>query len=352
MNDLNNNSQLLIYQSPSGDIKIDVRLESETVWLTQKHMAELFQTSVPNISMHLKSIYEDGELEEPATIKDFLIVQKEGDREIGRKQKFYNLDAIISVGYRIKSQVATQFRIWATQRLKEYIIKGFALNTERFKSGNSMNYFNELQEKIREIRLSERFFYQKIKDIYATSIDYNPTDEKTIEFFKVIQNKLLWAISKQTAAELVYRRVDATLPLLGMQSYDKKANVAIRKTDVSIAKNYLNEDEIRLLGLIVEQYLAFAEAMAQQRTPMYMKDWIQRLDAIINLNGRELLQHAGTISHEKALEKSGTEYQKYKDTQKLLEREKSLKELETDIDELKKQLPTTHAKRGPDFVGG
>jgi hypothetical protein len=209
-----------------------------------------------------------------------------------------------------------------------------------------------LQEKIREIRLSERFFYQKIKDIYATSIDYNPTDEKTIEFFKVIQNKLLWAISKQTAAELVYRRVDATLPLLGMQSYDKEANVAIRKTDVSIAKNYLNEDEISLLGLIVEQYLAFAEAMAQQRTPMYMKDWIQRLDAIINLNGRELLQHAGTISHEKALEKSGVEYQKYKDSQKLLEREKSLKELETDIEELKKQLPTTHAKRAPDFVGG
>jgi hypothetical protein len=338
MNELNN-SQLLIYQSPSGDIKLDVRLESETVWLTQKHMAELFQTSVPNISMHLKSIYEDGELEEPPTIKDFLIVQKEGDREIGRKQKFYNLDAIISVGYRIKSQVATQFRIWATQRLKEYIIKGFALNSERFKSGNSMNYFNELQEKIREIRLSERFFYQKIKDIYATSIDYNPSDEKTIEFFKIVQNKLLWAISKQTAAELVYRRVDATLPFLGMQSYDKKAEMAIRKTDVSIAKNYLNEDEIRLLGLIVEQYLAFAEAMAQQRTPMYMKDWIARLDTIINLNGRELLQHAGTISHDTALEKAAIEYKKYKDTQKLLEREKSLKELESDIDTLKKQFP-------------
>ena len=278
-------------------------------------------------------------MEEGATIKDFLIVQKEGDRDISRKQKFYNLDVIISVGYRIKSQVATQFRIWATQRLKEYIIKGFALNSERFKSGNSMNYFNELQEKIREIRLSERFFYQKIKDIYATSIDYDPADEKTIEFFKIVQNKLLWAISKQTAAELVYRRVDATLPLLGMQSYDKNAEIAIRKTDVSIAKNYLNEDEIKLLGLIVEQYLAFAEAMAQQRTPMYMKDWIARLDTIINLNGRELLQHAGTISHEMALEKSAIEYQKYKDSQKLLEWEKSLKELESDIDTLKKQLP-------------
>ncbi|OQW96731.1 MAG: cell filamentation protein Fic, partial [Desulfobacteraceae bacterium A6] len=184
------NSQLLIYQSPDGVIKIDVRLEKETVWLTQKLMAELFQTSVPNINMHLKSIYEEGELEEGATIKDFLIVQKEGNRDINRTQKFYNLDAIISVGYRIKSQVATQFRIWATQRLKEYIVKGFTLNTERFKSGNSMNYFNELQERIREIRLSERFFYQKIKDIYATGIDYDPKDEKTVEFFKIIQNKL------------------------------------------------------------------------------------------------------------------------------------------------------------------
>jgi hypothetical protein len=210
-----NNSQLIIYQSPAGDIKIDVRLEDETVWLTQKLMAELFQTSIPNINMHLKGIYKEGELEESATIKDFLIVQKEGGRDINRTQKFYNLDAIISVGYRIKSQVATQFRIWATQRLKEYIIKGFTLNSERFKTGNSMNYFNELQEKIREIRLSERFFYQKIKDIYATSIDYNPQDENTLAFFKIVQNKLLWAISSQTAAELVYRRVDASLPLLG-----------------------------------------------------------------------------------------------------------------------------------------
>lgn len=338
MNTPNNNSQLLIYQSPSGEVKIDVRLDNETVWLTQKLMAELFQTSVPNINMHLKSIYEDGELTESATIKDFLIVQKEGDRDISRKQKFYNLDAIISVGYRIKSQVATQFRIWATQRLKEYIIKGFVLNSERFKTGNSMNYFDELQEKIREIRLSERFFYQKIKDIYTTSIDYNPNDEKTITFFKIVQNKLLWAISKKTAAELVYHRVDAALPLLGMQSYDKKADIAIRKTDICIAKNYLDENEMKLLGLIVEQYLAFAEAMAQQRKPMYMKDWIARLDAIISLNGRELLEHAGAISHNMAVEKAALEFNKYKDSQKLLEREQSLKELESDIKALKKNL--------------
>ena len=335
-------SQLLIYQSPSGDIKLDVRLESETVWLTQAHMARLFGKGRSTITEHISNIFKEGELDEKLVCRNFRHTTQHGAIEGKTQSKdvtYYNLDVIISVGYRVKSHQGTQFRIWATQRLKEYIIKGFALNSERFKSGNSMNYFNELQEKIREIRLSERFFYQKIKDIYATSIDYNPSDEKTIEFFKIVQNKLLWAISKQTAAEMVYRRVDATLPLLGMQSYDKKADVAIRKTDVSIAKNYLNEDEIKLLGLIVEQYLAFAEAMAQQRTPMYMKDWIQRLDTIINLNGRELLQHAGTISHDTALEKAAIEYQKYKDSQKLLEREKSLKELESDINMLKKQLP-------------
>ena len=238
---MKSNGEIIIYQSPTGNIKIDVRLENETVWLTQKLMAELFQTTVPNINIHLKSIYEEEELAEGATIKDFLIVQREGAREVNRKQKFYNLDVIISVGYRIKSQVATQFRIWATKRLKEYIVKGFALNDDRFKTGNSMNYFNELQERLREIRLSERFFYQKIKDIYKTSIDYNSKDAKTIGFFKIVQNKLLWAISQQTAAELVYRRVDASIPLLGMQSFDKNGVVSVRKSDVNIAKNYLNK---------------------------------------------------------------------------------------------------------------
>jgi len=199
-----------------------------------------------------------------------------------------------------------------------------------------MNYFNELQERIREIRISEKFFYQKVKDIYATSIDYDAQDEKTIEFFKIVQNKLLWAISQQTAAELVYRRVDASLPLLGMQSYDKDNSAKIKKAEISIAKNYLNEDEMKLLGLIVEQYLAFAEAMAQQQTPMYMKDWIQRLDAIVQLNGRELLTHAGKISHQQALNKSAEEYQKYQEQLKQIEKENSLKELEQDIKKLKK----------------
>ncbi len=331
---MENNSQLIIYQTEDGKTKLDVRLEDETVWLTQKLMAKLFQTTVPNINMHLKSIFDDGELEEQATIKDFLIVQKEGNREVKRNQQFYNLDAIISVGYRIKSQIATQFRIWATQRLKEYIVKGFALNDDRFKKGNSMNYFNELQERIREIRLSERFFYQKIKDIYTTSIDYDSKNEKTIAFFKVVQNKLLWAISQQTASELIYRRVDATLLLLGMQSYDKEANILVRKSDVSIAKNYLTENEIKLLGLLVEQYLAFAETMAQQQTPMYMKDWINRLDLILQMNGRELLSNAGKISHQMAKEKSAIEFMKYKDKLKKIEFEQNFKELEQDIKKL------------------
>ena len=199
-----------------------------------------------------------------------------------------------------------------------------------------MNYFDELQERIREIRLSEKFFYQKIKDLYRTSIDYDPKDEKTIAFFKVVQNKLLWAISQQTAAELVFQRADAALPLMGMISYDKKSTPSIRKTDVSIAKNYLNEDEIKLLGLLVEQYLAFAETMALQRTPMYMKDWINRLDSILQLNGRELLTHAGKISHEMALKKSGDEFGKYQLSQKALEKVQSLKELEQDILKLKR----------------
>ena len=333
MDGLNQNSQLLIYQSPDGAIKIDVRLEDETVWLTLNQMAELFQIDKSGVSRHLKNIFESGELARDSVVAKIATTAADGKNY---QVEYYSLDAIISAGYRINSIRGTQFRIWATKRLKEYIIKGFALNDERFKSGSSMNYFNELQERLREIRISERFFYQKIKDIYTTSIDYNPKDEKTVEFFKVVQNKLLWAISRQTAAELVYRRADASLPLLGMQSYDKKNNVAIRKSEAGIAKNYLDEAEIKLLGLIVEQYLAFAETMALQHSPMYMKDWIQRLDAIIQLNGRELLTHAGNISHEMAQEKAALEYDKYRQAQNKLEHEQSLKELEDDINGLKK----------------
>lgn len=330
-----NSGEIILYQAPDGKIKIDVRLEDETVWLTQEQMATLFGKGRSTITEHIANVFEEGELEQNRTCRNFRQVRLEGKREVEREIEHYNLDVIISVGYRVKSVQGTQFRIWATQRLKEYIIKGFALNDERFKSGSSMNYFNELQDRIRQIRLSERFFYQKIKDIYATSIDYDPKDEQTIEFFKIVQNKLLWAISQKTAAELVYRRVDASLPLMGMQSFDKKNTVPIRKSDVSIAKNYLNEEEIKLLGLLVEQYLAFAESMAQQRTPMYMRDWIERLDIVLKLNGRELLTHAGKISHEMALKKSGKEYEKYKSVQKAIEKEHSLKEIEEDIKKLK-----------------
>lgn len=334
-----NNSEIIIYQNTEGNIKIDVRLEEETVWLTQAQMADLFGKGRTTITEHIQNVFNEGELDEKVVCRNFRHTTQHGAIE-GKTQekdvKHYNLDVIISVGYRVKSPQGTQFRIWATQRLKEYIIKGFTLNDDRFKSGTSMNYFNELQERIREIRLSERFFYQKIKDIYTTSIDYDAKDERTIEFFKVVQNKLLWAISQQTAAELVYRRADASLPKMGMLSYDKKAETSIKKTDAGIAKNYLNEDEIKLLGLLVEQYLAFAETMAQQRTPMYMNDWIARLDSILQLNGRELLNHAGKISHDMALKKSGEEFEKYQLAQKALEKEESLKELEEDIKKLNK----------------
>ena len=328
-------SEILIYQNTEGNIKVDVRLEDETVWLTQDQMAQLFGKGRSTITEHIGNIFKEGELDEKSTRRNFRLVRLEGVREVERDVEHYNLDVIISVGYRVKSIQGTQFRIWATQRLKEYIIKGFALNDDRFKTGNSMNYFNELQNRIREIRLSEKFFYQKIKDIYATSIDYDSKDEKTIEFFKKVQNKLLWAISQNTAAELVYRRVDASLPLMGMLSYDKKETKSILKQEVSIAKNYLNEDEMKLLGLLVEQYLAFAETMAQQQTPMYMNDWIARLDSLLQLNGREILTHAGTISHQMAIDKSEQEFQKYKNTQSQLEQEQSLKEIEADIKKLK-----------------
>lgn len=338
-----NTGEIILYQNAEGTIKLEVRLEEETVWLNQVQIATLFNKGRSTIAEHIQNVFEEGELDEKVVCREFRQASQHGAIP-GKVQetsvKHYNLDVIISVGYRVKSPQGTQFRIWATQRLKEYIIKGFTLNDERFKSGSSMNYFTELQERIREIRLSERFFYQKVKDIYTTSIDYDPDDEKTIEFFKIVQNKLLWAISQQTAAELIYRRVDGTLPLMGMQSLDKKTPDSIRKSDVSIAKNYLNEDEIKLLGLLVEQYLAFAETMAQQRTPMYMKDWLSRLDSILQLNGRELLIHAGTVSHDMALNKSGAEYEKFKQTQKQLEKEQSLKEIEEDIKKLNKEMGT------------
>ena len=323
-------TSFLIYKIENNDIKVDVLLKDETLWLNQKQLAELFSVQVPAIAKHIANIVDDEELT-LATVSKMEIVQKEGSREVKRNIDFYNLDMVIAVGYRVNSKQATHFRIWATNVLREYIIKGFALNDDRFKSGSSMTYFDELQARIRDIRISERFFYQKIKDIYTTSIDYDAKDEKTITFFKTVQNKLLWAISSATAAELVHSRVDITLPLLGMQSIDKKQGQNISKKDVSIAKNYLNEKEIKLLGLLVEQYLAFAETMAEQKSPMYMKDWVERLDTIISLNGRELLNHAGQISHDMAVAKADLAYVEYKEEQKEKNHIQNLLELENDV---------------------
>ncbi len=268
-----NKSEILLYQTESGQTKIEVRLVDETVWLTQRLMAELFQTTPQNITLHLKNIYDEGELNEQATCKDFLQVQNEGSRQVQRTQKFYNLDAIISVGYRIKSHIATRFRRWATQRLREYIVKGFVLDDERLKNPDlPFDYFDELLRRIQDIRTSERRFYQKITDIYATSIDYDPSAEITINFFKTVQNKMHWAIMGKTAAEIIHDRADSTKPNMGLKSWrgDK-----IRKTDVTIAKNYLDENELRALNNLVEQYLVFAEGQAMRRVPMHMNEWIE-----------------------------------------------------------------------------
>jgi len=277
------------------------------------------------------NIFKEEELVEDSVIRNYRITANDSKTY---DVLHYNLDMIIALGFRVRSNTGTNFRIWANTKLKEYITKGFVLDDDRFKNGKQMSYFDELQKRLRDIRISEKFFYQKIKDIYMTSIDYDPKDEKTIEFFKIVQNKLLWAISSQTAAELIHNRVDITKPLLGMQSFDKESK-NITKKDVSIAKNYLNEEEIKLLGLLVEQYLAFAETMASQQTPMYMQDWIARLDMILTMNGRELLDNAGKISHQIAKEKSELEYQKYKEQKKEIQKIQSIKELEEDIKYLK-----------------
>lgn len=328
-------SQIIIYQSADGKISVDTLMKDESLWLSQKSMAQLFDCTPENVLMHLRNIYETAELSEKATTKDFLVVQKEGIREVSRNVKHYNLDAIISVGYRVNSIRGTQFRIWATQRLKEYLLQGFSLNESKLKSGKTTEYFDKLQEKLREIRLSERVFYQKIKDIYTTASDYDPKSEATVNFFQTVQNKLLWAISQKTAAELIHSRVDSSKPFLGMQSCDKKLEKEITKQDASVAKNYLNEKEMKTLGLIVEQYLAFAESMAEQQTPMTMADWIGQLDLILKMNKKDLLTHYGKISHALAKAKSEKEFDEFKNTQRKLEKVESLKELEADFKKIK-----------------
>lgn len=287
--------QFLVYQTQDGKLKIDVRFEGETVWLTQQHMAELFQTTKQNIGQHLKSIFAEGELVQDSVVKESFTTAADGKNYATR---FYNLDAIISVGYRVKSAVATRFRIWATRQLREYIVKGFLLDDERLKNPDQpFDYFEELMRRIQDIRTSEWRFYQKITDIYATSIDYDPTQEVSLLFFKTVQNKVHWAITGQTAAEIIHNRVDAAKPNLGLTNW---RGAVIRKQDVSIAKNYLSEPELEALNNLVEQYLIFAQGQAMRRVPMHMADWIEKLNGFLTLNDRDILTHAGRISHEMA----------------------------------------------------
>lgn len=342
--EIHEKGQFLVYETEDGQIKIDVRLEDETVWLTQRLMAELFQKDVRTINHHIQSIYEEGELEPTPTIRKYRIVQTEGKRRVSRIVDFYNLDMIISVGYRVKSHVATRFRIWATGRLKEYIIKGFVLDDERLKNPDlPFDYFEELTRRIQDIRTSERRFYQKITDIYATSIDYDPTLDISIEFFKTVQNKTHWAITGQTAAEIVHSRADAEKTNMGLTNY---RGAKVRKQDVIIAKNYLAEDELAALNNLVEQYLIFAEGQAMRRIPMHMSDWIKKLDAFLDVNERDILTHAGKISHEIAKQLAESEYQKFH-IKRLEENKNTL----SDFDKAAKQIASDKKQINPERSG-
>ena len=308
-----NNSEILIYQTEDGKTKIDVKMENETVWLNQAQMAELFQTTPQNITLHIKNMYNEGELPEDSTCKESLQVQHEGKRDVKRQIKLYNLDVIISIGYRIKSHRGTQFRIWATQRLKEYIIKGFTMNDDLLKKAGGGNYFDELLERIRDIRSSEKVFWKKVLEIYATSIDYDPRQAMTKKFFRTIQNKMHWASHGHTAAEIIALRVNAEDDFMGLTSFEGKR---VKKADVAVAKNYLNEEEIDILNLIVSSFIDFAELQAKLRKLMYMQDWLNKLDDFLRISEREILTHAGKIKHEDAVRKAEVEYEKYKERTK------------------------------------
>ncbi|HIT92433.1 MAG TPA: virulence RhuM family protein [Candidatus Stercorousia faecigallinarum] len=304
-------NEIIIYQTQDGQTKIDVRIENETVWLTQNQMAELFQTTKQNISLHIKNIFEEGELTEDSTVKDYLTVQNEGSRKVSRNVTHYNLDVIISVGYRVKSLRGTQFRIWATQVLKEYMKKGFALNDDLLKQAGGGGYWQELLERIRDIRSSEKVFYRQILDIYATSTDYNPNAEETKLFFKVVQNKMHFAAHGHTAAEVIYLRADSTKDNMGLTVFKGKHP---KKDEVTVAKNYLDEKELNILNRITSAYLEFAELQAIRHIPMTMKDWIAKLDDFIKMTGSELLENPGKISKLEAENKALAEYAKYKET--------------------------------------
>lgn len=325
-------TEFLLYTTPNGKVKVEIFLRDENLWLTQKRMADLFGVGIPAINKHLKNIFESGELQEDSVISILEITAEDGKKY---STKFYNLDAIISVGYRVNSRQATHFRIWATQVLKEYIIKGFAMDDQRLKNPNNIfgkDYFEEQLARIRDIRSSERRFYQKITDIYAQcSADYNPNEEITRQFFATVQNKLHFAISGQTAAEIIYQRAGSEKPNMGLTTWENAPKGAIRKTDITIAKNYLNEKELNGLNRIVTMYLDYAEMQAQKGAVMYMKDWVEKLDAFLQFNEKEILRNSGKISHEVAAALAESEYEKYRVVQDRI--------LESDFDrEMKKLL--------------
>ena len=321
-----NENNIIIYQDEDGVTKVSVKFRDEDIWLTQNQIAEIYKTTQENISMHIKNIYKDGELENNSTNKKFLLVQNEGNRQVKRNIDHYNLDMIIALGYRVQSQVATRFRVWATQRLHEYIQKGFTMDDERLKQGGN-RYFRELLQRIRDIRSSERNFYQQVTDIYATSIDYDPRSDLTKKFFATVQNKLHFAVHEHTAAELIYERVDNEKPFVGMTNF-KGDYVTI--DDVKIAKNYLSEIELQRLNLLVSQFLDFAELQALEQREMTMNDWINELDNQIIQNKRKLLEGKGKISHQEAMEKAEKEFEIYRD--------REMKQLESDFDKMIKML--------------
>ncbi|MBR4467805.1 MAG: virulence RhuM family protein [Bacteroidales bacterium] len=307
-NIIENTGDIIIYQTEDGLTKINVKLDNDTVWLNQQQMSELFQSSRTNIVEHIKHIYEEGELTVESTCRNFRQVRQEGNREVSREIPFYNLDMIISLGYRIKSAIATRFRIWATQRLKEYMVKGFTMDDERLKGNGGGNYWKELLDRIRDIRSSEKVLYRQVLDLYATSVDYNPKSDESILFFKMVQNKLHYAAHGHTAAEVIYERADADKPFMGLTTFSGELPAL---KDIGIAKNYLNENELKILNNLVSGYFDLAEISALEHKPMYMNDYIRQLDSILTSGNRPLLEGAGSVSHAQALEKANAEYCKY-----------------------------------------
>lgn len=302
--------EILIYQTDDGQTNIEVKIEDDTVWLTQQQMSELFQTSRTNVVEHIKHIYEERELDEISTCRNFRQVRKEGNREVTRQILHYNLDMIISLGYRIKSVIATRFRQWATQRLKEYMIKGFTIDDERLKGNGGGNYWKELLDRIRDIRSSEKVLYRQVLDLYATSVDYNPHSEESVRFFKIVQNKLHYAAHGHTAAEVIYQRADAEKPFMGLTSFSGELPAL---KDIGIAKNYLEENELKVLNNLVSGYFDLAEINAIEHKPMYMDDYVKQLDSVLSSGNRKLLTGSGSVSHKQALEKAKSEYRKYQE---------------------------------------